>query len=278
MIQSLLPNLPLSYWQDLKGKALNRSCAKMPDLLKLRYNNLYWQEVVTSTHTIYLYGAYLDIRTRNSDGPKVRLLGMINKLRPKVRMFCQLWFVKSDQPVLSLVSEYKYIFVGKEGSLDGNNPTNDLQPYLLTCPIPPSNSHMNPIMVSVVENECDTSTVLLKVTHNKLDKGEKKKKFAVCVKGLDIADDLTVRIAEWIELVEAMGADKIFLYKYELHHKVDKLLKYYAKSGQVGLRHLTLPGRDLRSFPALSIFVVFFPAMFIRDHIHLFPRQAPNPT
>ena len=90
LIQSLLPSLPLSYWQKVNqgaGMALNRSCAKMPDLLNLRYNNLYWQELVTSTLTLYLYGAYLDIRTRNLEGPNVRLLGMMNKLRPKVKMF-----------------------------------------------------------------------------------------------------------------------------------------------------------------------------------------------
>ena len=295
LIQSLLPSLPLSYWQEVNqgaGMALNRSCAKMPDLLNLRYNNLYWQELVTSTLTLYLYGAYLDIRTRNSEGPNVRLLGMMDKLRPKVKIFCQLWFENSTQPVLSLVSEYKYIFVSKEGGEEGNNPTNNLQPYLLTCPIPSSNAQKNPVLVSVVENACDTSTVLLKVTHDKLEEGEEKKKFAVCVKGLDMPDDLTVRLAEWIELVEAMGADKIFLYKYELHHKVDKLLKYYAKSGQVGLRHLTLPGWDLfilRSFPAIFIDVVFFfcsvyllscsfPAIFICSHTHIFTHKVPNQT
>ena len=42
-------------------------------------------------------------------------------------------------------------------------------------------------------------------------------KFIISVKGLDIPDDLTVRLAEWIELVDAMGADMIFLYKYEVH-------------------------------------------------------------
>ena len=264
----------------------------MPDLLNLRYNNLYWQELVTSTLTLYLYGAYLDIRTRNPEGPNVRLLGMMDKLRPKVNISCQLWFENSTQPVLSLVSEYKYIFVSKEGGEEGNNPTNNLQPYLLTCPIPSSHAQKNPVLVSVVENACDTSTVLLKVTHDKLEEGEEKKKFAVCVKGLDMPDDLTARLAEWIELVEAMGADKIFLYKYELHHKVDKLLKYYAKSGQVGLRHLTLPGWDLfilRSFPAIFIVVVFFfcnvyllscsfPAIFICSHTHIFTHKVPNPT
>ena len=53
-IESQIPNLPLSYWQkNAKGHKLelNGSCAKMPDPLTLRYNNLYWQEVVTSSFT-----------------------------------------------------------------------------------------------------------------------------------------------------------------------------------------------------------------------------------
>ena len=94
----------------------------------------------------------------------------------------------------------------------------------------------------MVEKACDTATTLLKVTHNKLEEGEEKRKFAVCVKGLDIPDDLTVRLAEWIELVAAMGVDKIFVYKYEVHPKIDKLLKHYHNYGKISLRSISLPG------------------------------------
>ena len=58
-----------------------------------------------------------------------------------------------------------------------------------------------------------------------------------------VPDDLTVRLAEWIELVDAMGADKIFLYKYEVHTNVEKLLKHYSRNGKIGLRPITLPGQ-----------------------------------
>ena len=78
-IESQNPNLPLLYWQkNTKGQKLelNGSCAKMPDPLTLHYNNIYWQEVVTSNFTLHpviqvegevtrhqvLYAAYLDIR------------------------------------------------------------------------------------------------------------------------------------------------------------------------------------------------------------------------
>ena len=242
-IESQNPNLPFSNWKQLNAEGhkmeLNESCAKMPDPLRLRYNNEYWQEVVTSNFTLYLYAAYLDDRAKNTEGPVVRLLGMTDKLKPTVPMFCQLWFENSTQPVLSEVISFAYLWIfGSEGK-EGNTPTSDLQPYILACPIPAEHANRTPILVSVAEGACDTATVLLKVIYNKL---EPKKKFAVCVKGLDMPDDLSVRLAEWIELVIAMGADKIFLYSYEVHPKVARLVEEYVKEGKIDLRIISLPG------------------------------------
>ena len=70
-IESRIQNLPLSYWQNNaigNKKELNSSCAKMPDPLTLRYNNLYWQEVVTTNFTLYLYSAYPDVRRGTERG------------------------------------------------------------------------------------------------------------------------------------------------------------------------------------------------------------------
>ena len=195
----------------------------MPDPLTLRYNNIYWQEVVTSNFTLYLYAAYLDVRARNTEGAVVRLLGMTDKLKPRVTMFCQLWFENSTQPVLSEVTSFRYLWMfgpNPDGGGPGNTPTNDLQPYLVTCPIPAKDANRTPTAVSLTEGACDTATALLKVIYNKPEGMEPKKKFAVCVKGLDMPDDLSVRLAEWIELLIAMGAEKIFLYTYEVHPKV----------------------------------------------------------
>ena len=239
-IESQNPNLPLSYWQkNGKGHMMNGSCAKMPDPLTLRYNNLYWQEVVTSNFTLYLYAAYLDVRVRNTEGPVVRLLGMTNKLKPRAQIYCQLWFENSPQPVLSKVRSFRYLWISGDSHRTENTPTKDLLPYLLTCPIPAEHANRTPMLVSVTEGACNTATALLKVIYNK---PESKKKFAVCVKGLDMPDDLSVRLAEWIELVMAMGADKIFLYSYEMHPKVASLVKGYAREGKIDLRIITLPG------------------------------------
>jgi hypothetical protein len=36
-------------------------------------------------------------------------------------------------------------------------------------------------------------------------------------------DDLSVRLVEWIELLNTLGADKIFLYNLEVHPNVTKV-------------------------------------------------------
>ena len=194
-LESEVANLPLSFWQENIAKwhklGLNQSCARMPNLLDLRYNNIYWQQVLTTNGTLYLYGAYLDLRDGDTPrGPKVRLLGMMNRLRPKVELYCQLWFEKSNQPAISRVTNFTHIWT-KESRLMGNGP---LQPYLLTCPLPPSHVNSTPILVSLVEKVCDTSTALLKITFNQLETGEERKKIGICVKGIDFQDDLSLRL------------------------------------------------------------------------------------
>ena len=139
-------------------------------------------------------------------GPTIRILGMINRLEPRVRTFCQIWFQGSGQPVISKVLEYKYIWFKKWG----NYKHGIFQPYMLACQLPQSHWKQVPISVSVVENECDLATNNLRVTYNRLKEGEKKKKFAVCVKGLDFpSEDISVRLVEWIEMLDILGADKV---------------------------------------------------------------------
>ena len=56
------------------------------------------------------------------------------------------------------------------------------------------------------------------------EEGEGKKKFAVCVKGLDFPeDDLSIKLTEWIEVLGSLGADKIFLYNLEVHPNITKV-------------------------------------------------------
>eukprot|EP00092_Neocalanus_flemingeri_P040314 GFUD01043909.1.p1 GENE.GFUD01043909.1~~GFUD01043909.1.p1 ORF type:complete len:570 (+),score=158.65 GFUD01043909.1:188-1897(+) len=238
-LQPQMPNLPIVYWQQNKNKKMgkNKTCAKYPDIYDLHFNNKYWQVTETSNGTFYLYGAYLDVRSKNRLGPTVRILGMINRLEPKVKTFCQLWFSDSKEPVFSKVLEYKYIWYKKWG----NYKQGLFQPYLLACQLPKTHWGKAPASVSIVEHKCDVATNNLRVIYNKPE-GEKKK-FAVCVKGLDFPDDdLSIRLTEWIEVLTTLGADKIFLYNLEVHPNVTKVLDYYTSKGLVDVTPISLPG------------------------------------
>merc|ERR1711997_703825 len=165
--------------------------------------------------------------------------GMINRLEPTVKTFCQLWFSDSLEPVISKVLEYKYIWYKKWG----NYKQGLFQPYLLACQLPKSHWGKTPASVSIVEEKCDKASNNLRVTYNKPEEGEEKKKFAVCVKSLDFPEeDISVRLVEWIELVAALGAEKIYFYVLHVHDNITRVLEHYQAKGLVDIRPTSLPG------------------------------------
>lgn len=124
----------------------------------------------------------------------------------------------------------------------GNYFNNVYQPYLIACQIPKPFHALVPTSVSIVEKQCDTATNNLRVIYN-LPADDRKKGFAVCVKGLDfLYDDLSVKLIEWIELITLLGADKIYFYELQVHPNISKVLKHYEKEGKVHVTPLTLPG------------------------------------
>ena len=99
---------------------------------------------------------------------------------------------------------------------------NQLEPYLLSCDLPSSHLNSTPISVSLVEEYCETPTNFLNIIFE--SPAGDKKEFAVCVKGMGFpTEDLSARMVEWIEVLRALGADKIFLYNYEVHPNVTKV-------------------------------------------------------
>ena len=108
--------------------------------------------------------------------------------------------------------------------IDPKNP----QAYLLTCPLPMKSKHLIPVHVSLVENSCEKATNHLKVTYNKAE-GPSKEGFAVCVRRLVVPKvDIAVRLAEWIEFISLLGADKVFLSVVEIEPKVQKVSLEYV--------------------------------------------------
>lgn len=254
-IEKLNPNLPMSYWlladQSGKLKSTRRKicAAKFPNLFQLEYNNIYWQTQRTINATLQLYSAFYDRRRR----PRVlRILTMIDRISPSSDLYCQMWLEgQPDKPVIVKVFDIRLIWYDKWGY------KNDIyHPYLVTCKIPGRISEA-PAAVSIVENPCDQATNALKVTYNKLPGTEKKTPFAVCVKGLDfLHEDMSSRLAEWIELLGLLGVEKIYFYSLHLEENATKVLRYYEHLGRVDVTPLTLPGGQVNS-PGLQHLYIY---------------------
>lgn len=238
-------NLAVSYWLKSRKYAKKqsnngKSChVDFPSLYELQYNNIYWQKFVNGNSSFYLYGAYYDDRWRGGPLPMVRILAMVDRIKPPPTL-CQIWFDRITVPIISQAT-YIYGWYSKWGNYNDGI----LQPYIITCKIPrikglPKNLY--PASVSLVENRCNKATNSLKIIN---DRPEQKKEFAVCVKGLDfLHEDLSVRMVEWIELLRLLGASKIFLYELEIHPNITKVLDHYQKDGIVELTKITLPGNQ----------------------------------
>jgi hypothetical protein len=244
------PNVHMDFWEENKHRtmAFNSTCAKYPNPMDLNFHNTYWQELVTSNGTFHLYAAYLDTRPSSPQGPTVRILGVLDRIQPAVRTHCQLWFPGSDKPVLVEVQEYRYIWL----KAWGNYRQGVVSPYLLACPLPDSHKDSVPASVSLVEAACDTAGTSLRVVYNQPADGESRGQFAVCVKGLALLEDLSIRLTEWIEVLAALGAEKVVLYALDVPLNVTKVLDHYSSTtGQVTVMPLTLPGH-MPSLPGLT--------------------------
>ncbi|XP_011647628.1 uncharacterized protein LOC105433852 [Pogonomyrmex barbatus] len=237
-IAERIPSLPLSDWSKNSKltKRGNESCAKYPQIYDLEFNNIYWQTLRTSNGTFQFFGAFYDNRKLSRIGPAIRIVGMIDRIEPTVKTYCQVWYEGENEPKIVETLEYKYIWYPKWG----NYKQGIYQPYVIACRLPPQAYGKPPSSVSVVEKRCDTATNHLRVIYNK---PERKKDFAVCVKGLDfLHEDLSVRLVEWIELISLLGADKIYFYELQVHPNVTKVLRHYQHLGMVHVTPLTLPG------------------------------------
>lgn len=188
----------------------------------------------------YLYNAYYDDRPLGGPLSQVRILAMIDRIEPP-KVNCLLWYSNLSQPVITTAS-YTYGWYPKWGNFfDGQ-----LQPFIISCQIPKIKTTFGslkaPDSVSLTLDLCSKLMNNLRVIN---ERPPVKKKFAVCVKGLDfLHEDLSVRLVEWIELLNMLGAEKIFLYDLEVHPNISKVIKYYVKKGVVELTKLTLPGEQ----------------------------------
>ena len=101
-----------------------------------------------------------------------------------------------------------------------------------------------------MEEPCDTATNHLKVVYNKPKEedingeGRNTKRFAVCSKGHTFPDvDNSVKLVEWIEVLRSLGAN-VFIYHYNMHPNISKVLDYYSSRDLVDVTEVTIPGPD----------------------------------
>lgn len=211
-------------------------CAPFPDIFDLNYHNSYWQRLSPKSDVIIdIFGAYFDDRPKVKK-PVIRIIGVINVVKPNFSLSCQMWFSKIKEAQVTNVTNYNMIWNQnyikiKDGTFTG---------FLITCPLP-KNMTTAPLVVSLVNKPCDRANNLLKV-HNNRPKDGKKKDFAVCVKGLDfIFDDLSVSLVEFIEANLMFGVDKIVTYNLGVHPNISKVLNYYESNGKMEIHPVSLP-------------------------------------
>lgn len=213
----------------------NSSCAPLPDIYNLKFNNMYWQEFQTPMVTFQIYKAFFDNRNINGLSNSVHVLAMIDHIDLTEETFCQIWFEDQTEPVIVGTVMYKYIWYHGWGDPG----VDKYGPYLVTCQLPDTHRYEPPACVSVVSNPCDVATNFLRVTY---DVPVKKEEFAVCVKGLDLLkSDQSTKIVEWIELLDLMGVHKVFFYQLNVHPNIKKVLDYYVAVGKVDVTPITLP-------------------------------------
>lgn len=159
--------------------------------------------------------------------------------------YCQIWY---DSEVLVLEALRIDIWASK---WDNNASTHSDNPVMFSCPIPQNISidtvrrKRFPLGVSVTIQPCDIPRTFLPITTPEPSPSESRKDFAVCVKGLDfVIRDMSVRIAEWLELNLILGADKFFVYVYSVHPNLKRVLEYYSNKGVLEVIPLSLPGKQ----------------------------------
>ena len=96
---------------------------------------------------------------------------------------------------------------------------------MLSCPALEAREDRVPVSVSLVQTTCQQGvkpTNNLRIFNRRREDGEKRG-IGVCSKSLSYIDDGSKKIIEWIELLRALGADKIMLSVLSVHPNIMKV-------------------------------------------------------
>ena len=261
-LRKLHPNVPFEFLHNKKNKIVH-SCGlnlhpndtannnqTANNVSGILINNDYWQKCETEFGILYLYSAYYDSRRKTTLGPTIQIIAMADRLLiDDIKLDCLMWDNENGDPLVSnkRVDITAMTQAGDWKSDKSRTPEN-YRPYLLTCYVPQHKNDQVPSTVSIIESDdkrknCYNPSNYLKVVHNS-KKGKDMKTFAVCVKGLYVFEDISIRLIEWIELVRLMGGSQIFFYVLHMPDTVEHVLNYYASKGLVVFTKTTLPGNQ----------------------------------
>lgn len=210
------------------------SCGHFPARENLNISDKYWQVTKTTNGTFYLFNAYYDDREA-VNGSLVRILGLINRIRPTVKTYCQMWFFGMLDPIPVEVHDYRVLWPDYWGENINGAP-----PYLISCRNPLERQGLIPTHVSLVEGECDKANNVFAVVNNRPE-GGKKKLFLVALRGLNFDDDISMLMIEWAELLKILDVDKVEVYVENVHANVIKVLEHYRRSGFFIVKFIKFP-------------------------------------
>lgn len=220
--------------RDNVNVTLLPACGRFPDVQKdLNISDTFWQVTNTSNGTFYLFNAYFDDRVA-VNGSVIRILGLINTLRPTVKTYCQMWFVGIIQPVPVEVHEYRIMWP----EYWGEN-TEGASPFLITCKNPFAGQGLVPTHVSLVEDRCSYANNMFPVS-NKRPSG-RRKSFLVCWRGANFDDDISIQVIEWAEILKQFKVDTVIVYVEKLHKNVMKVLHHYRRLGFFVIKYIKFP-------------------------------------
>ncbi|CAL4100472.1 unnamed protein product, partial [Meganyctiphanes norvegica] len=230
-------NIPNEIYETEKYSMDNGDhCHTLPSITDLIFDKIYWQKYTFSNgKSLYMYSAYYDHREMFGKTSFVRINGLMNTKTKTKSFMCKLWFKIGNKKVEFSSIALNEIFHRRPRKATWGT-------IIATCEIPPEKYGEVPFAVSIVERKYEKPTNLLRVDYLQ-PKNNIKKKFAVCVKGLDFPSyDISIQLVEWFELLFILGVDKVYLYKFNLHPNISKVFEYYRNNDKLEVMPVNLPG------------------------------------
>ncbi|XP_043279389.1 uncharacterized protein [Venturia canescens] len=200
-----------------------------------------WLETIP--RRLFLYSAHLDIRVAGY--PSVRVIGVKREtsstlLRTAGTLYCTIWHADVDGVTKSFSMEalVSDIWLDEWGGSQEN-----YTGILVTCQLP---RVKGPLRVYVGTRSCyqnPSHSLLVKAPPENDKKVVKESdEFSICIKGLDFDEDISEKLVAFVELNRILGANMIYVYVFNVHENVSKVLRMYEKSNVVRWFNFELPG------------------------------------